>query len=338
MLIVAWFVGCAGSPTATDTDKESDGRDTPTDTDTDTDTVETIETGASGVTGDTGGTVVDVCTNLPPGPFSFTASNAVHTEEDFDFNVDGLLVYQSYSDLAGIDHFGNVQLVAASIGFDVAGIRSLPTSDYIVAQQDTNAVRRVNHVTGNTVTIFSGLNYPNGLEVERSGMAYVSEYAANGAVRRFDPYTGDNEVIVQIENPNGLALSPDEQTLYIATSDQLFFGDGRVAAIDRDPVSGEWLPTPREVYQAGDLLDAITVDECGNLYVTEYQSGKVIRLHTDGTVEPLVDLPNSGFEGYGSARFGAGFGGWDRTTLYVSNRTDLYGIEIGVEGRHVLAP
>lgn len=316
---------------------------TPTDATSDTEPTDTVDThppdsgDSAAHTGDTGGTVVDVCAELPAGPYLWTVSGAVHTEEDFDFNTDGLLVYQSFSDLAAIDRSGNISVLATSIGFDVAGIRSLPSGDYVVAQQDTNAVRRVNHVTGGTVTIFGGLDYPNGIDVEEGGQAYISEYSMNGAVRQFDPYTGDNQVIVHIAFPNGIALSPDEQTLYIATSEQLFSGTGRVAAIDRDPVTGEWDPTPRSVYEASDLLDAITVDVCGNIYVTEYRSGKVVRIRTDGTVDQIVDLPNSGFEGYCAARFGAGFGGWERTTLYVSDRSDLYGIEIGVEGRHILA-
>jgi hypothetical protein len=111
-----------------------------------------------------------------------------------------------------------------------------------------------------------------------------------------------------------------------------------VVAIDRDPGTGEWVGTPRTVFEAGDLLDAITVDTCGNVYVAGYRSGKVWRVRIpDQTAEVLVDLPAGGFEGYCAARFGAGYGDWSRTTLYVSNRSHLYGIELGVEGRHVLA-
>ena len=49
-------------------------------------------------------------------------------------------------------------------------------------------------------------------------------------------------------------------------------------------------------------------------------------------------MPNVQWEGYCAARFGPGIGDWSRTTLYVSNRFAMYAIDVGLEGRHVLAP
>lgn len=287
---------------------------------------------------DTGEPPLPVCDALPSGPFTWAASSRVHTEEDFDFDRNGLLVMQSSNNLVGVEHDGNSTLLAASVGIDIAGVRTLPSDDYVVAQQDTAALRRVNHANGNTVTVLGGLDFPNGLDVGTDGMVYVSEYADDGRVRMVDPYTGDATVILRTRYPNGLALSPDEQTLYVALSQSLFYGNGRVIAIDREPGTGEWIGEERTVFDASDLLDAITVDVCGNVYVTGYNSGKVWRIRMpDETPELLVDLPNSGYEGYCAARFGAGYGDWSRTTLYVSDRTELYAIELGVEGRNVLA-
>ena len=278
------------------------------------------------------------CDALPAGPFPWSSSARVHTEEDFDFDRNGLLVMQSYTDLVGATRDGALDLLATNVGLDVAGVRTLPTDDYVVAQQDTAALRRVNHTNGNTVTVLGGLDFPNGLDVGLDGMVYVSEYSENGRVRMVDPYSGEATIVFRARYPNGIALSPDEQTLYVALSQSLFGGNGRVVAIDRDPVTGAWIDQARTVFDATDLLDAITVDVCGNVYVTGYRTGKVWRIRVpDETVELLIDLPNSGFEGYCAARFGAGYGDWSRTVLYVSDRTDLYAIEIGVEGRHVLA-
>jgi gluconolactonase len=196
----------------------------------------------------------------------------------------------------------------------------------------------VSLATGGSITALSGLDFPNGLEVGEDGKAYVSEYSANGRVRMFDPYTGDSETILEIAHPNGLALSPDEQTLYVAVSEAQFSGSARVVAIERDG-GGDWdASTLRIVYEADDLLDALAVDVCGNVYVTTYRTGHVLRLWTDGTVEELVDLPNVSWEGYCAARFGNGIGDWSRSTLYVSDRYGVYMIDVGIDGRHVLAP
>lgn len=278
------------------------------------------------------------CDALPEGPFGWVATSRVHTEEDFDFDRAGYLVMQSSSNLLGVTRDGVQRVLATNIGYDIAGVRSLPTDDYVVAQQDTAALRRVNHANGNTVTVLGGLEFPNGIDVDTTGMVYVSEYVENGRIRQVDPYSGDATVILDARYPNGLALSPDEATLYVVLSSEQFTGQGRVVAIDRDPTSGVWSPDLRIVFEASDLLDAITVDTCGNVYVIGYRTGKVWRIRMpEGNPELIVDLPNSGWEGYCAARFGAGYGGWDRTTLYVSDRTELYGIELGIEGRHVLA-
>ncbi|MEZ4237255.1 MAG: SMP-30/gluconolactonase/LRE family protein [Myxococcota bacterium] len=280
----------------------------------------------------------DLCDALPAGPYDIQSTDLVQTEEDFDFDGTGLVVLQRFNDLVGVDRDGTLSVVAVNIGLDVAGVRTLPSGDVLVTQQDLGRVSRIDRDSGGRVDVANGLGFPNGLEVGTDGWAYVSDYAEAGRVMRFDPYpsAGDApETILEIAYPNGLALSPDEQTLYVATSTNLFGGRGRVVAIDRD-ASGAW-SAPRSVYQADDLLDAIAVDTCGNVYVTEYTHGKVHRLHLDGTSEEIADLRDVGFEGYCASHFSPGIGTWSPTALYVSNRHELYGIELGVPGRHVLA-
>jgi sugar lactone lactonase YvrE len=272
------------------------------------------------------------CLDLPMGPFSFNSTDAVHTEEDFDFDAAGYLLTQNGTSLAGISRQGQAHVIAPSIGSDAAGIRSLVTGDIVVAQPDTGSLRRVDYLTGTTTTILSGLSFPNGIEASRDGMIYSSEYVDGGRIRVVDPYSGDAYVISQLERPNNMALTPDEQTLYIVTT----VGNGsRVVALDRED-DGDWDSTPRLVYDHALQLGGITTDKCGNVYIVEFTAGKVFRLRTDSldTPEPIVDLTSGSFS---SLRFSAGKDDWSPTELFVTNRNQLFFLDVGIAGRHVLA-
>src|SRR5689334_8865292 len=107
---------------------------------------DTVETGTTPTDTGTPPLPEPSCDELPEGPYEWISSSQVHTEEDFDFDRDGFLVLQSYQDLVGITRDGMMSVIGTNVGIDVAGIRTLPTDDYVVAQQDTAALRRVNHV------------------------------------------------------------------------------------------------------------------------------------------------------------------------------------------------
>ena len=83
----------------------------------------------------------------------------------------------------------------------------------------------------------------------------------------------------------------------------------------------------------GGGLDGIAVDACGNVYVTEFEAGKVWRWTEDGVGPDLVaQLPNYWIP---NMDFGVGAGGWDTTKLWVVTRDSdtIYGLDIGVPGR-----
>jgi hypothetical protein len=297
---------------------------------------ESGETGNTGTTGDTG-TVpvveVDDCETIAPGPFPFQSTNAVRTEEDFDFDIQGYLICQHLTDLAGFTRQGQAHVVAAGIGSDAAGIRSLSTGDIVVAQPSSGSLVLVDPYTGNTSVILGGLSSANGLEASTDGKIYSSEYRPNGRVRVVDPYNGDTQVIGQLDWPNNMALSPDELTLYVVAG----LTTGWVVAFDRDK-DGEWSETPRMVYEHPQMLGGITSDKCGNLYIVEYSGGRVFRLPVSdpATPEPIADLQTGG--SFSSLRFTSGVGDWGPTELFVTSRSQLFYLDVQIEGRHVLAP
>ncbi|MCA9492993.1 MAG: hypothetical protein KC621_23845 [Myxococcales bacterium] len=289
-------------------------------------------TGATGHTGDAG----PDCDTLPAGPYEMHSTNVIRTEEDFDFDDDRYLLTQSGVSLAGVTRTGQTSILVSNIGVDAAGIRTLPSGDILIAQPDTGVVRRVDASTGGSVAILSSLLFPNGLEVSSDGRGFVSEFVATGRVREFNPITGNNRIILEIPYPNNMVLSPDEQVLYVLASTGQFGGTSRVMALDR--VVDGWASQPREILSSPQFLGGIAVDVCGNLYVTEYSSGRVGRiLMPEQRVEAIADLGLlGGFGYYSSARFSPGYGGWSATELYVTDRFELFTIDLGIEGRHVL--
>ncbi|MEQ1508649.1 MAG: hypothetical protein ABMB14_40855, partial [Myxococcota bacterium] len=339
MVWISLVTGCVGpDPGPTDVAGSPDGTDAgPTDTGPATST----HTGAPtlGDDDDDGTTAPESCGSLPAGPFEGFTTSVVHTEEDFDFDKLGYLLTQDNTSLAAFERTGASHLVSPNIGSDAAGIRSLPNGDVVVAQPDTGALRKVTYDTGATTTVLGGIVFPNGLEVGVDGYVYSTEYTRNGLVRQIDVESGDITVIAELDYPNNLALSPDEQVLYLVVSEGPLGGAGSdVVALDRG-ADGAWGPDARPVGSSPDQLGGITTDTCGNVYVVAIGTGQLVRIEVaTGAMTTIAQLPSGGLVSqYSSLRFGAGIGAWGRTELFVTNRVSLTVFDVGVEGRHVLA-
>ena len=87
-----------------------------------------------------------------------------------------------------------------------------------------------------------------------------------------------------------------------------------------------------EGYGSGGL-DGLDVDECGNVYVTEYIKGIVWRMDSEtGEAENILELDSSWIP---NLHWGSGVGGWEEDILYVMDRdtNGIYAVEIGLKGR-----
>ncbi|MEQ1505422.1 MAG: SMP-30/gluconolactonase/LRE family protein [Myxococcota bacterium] len=300
----------------------------------------------TGPVSDTTTPVDPVCTaDTTVGPYGVD-SIEIRSDDDFDFDADGFLVSRVQGSLLAFDRQGAHHPLSPSVWVDdVAGVRSLPSGDLLVVRPSYGQVQRLSGPSPwdtELVPVMAGLAYPFGLEVASDGTAFVSEFIANGRVWSFDPDNGSAELVVELAYPNGLALSADESTLYVSIS-STGWTSGAIAAIDRD-ANGAWVGASlRVVYEGQQRLDALAVDVCDNLYASD-PNGHVIRIRPDGTVEQLANLAGSpesgGYYGYPftAMRFGAGLGGFDRTELFVATAVRLYAIDVGIDGRHVLAP
>lgn len=275
------------------------------------------------------------CSSLPTGPFTFETYGGFGTAEDFDFDSNGYHVSMLGGDLEGRTQDGsNGALLAAGISGSIAGTRTLPTNDVVIANSGVGGLTLIYTQTGASETIHSGGSYPNGVEVDDQNRVYVADQST-GDVAMVDAYTLERWVVAQgLCAPNGTALSPDEQTLYVGS-----FGCDVVYAIDR--ISDTEWDTPRNLVSAGPNsgFDGINVDACGNVYISEWISCDIFRISPDGSVaSKIADVPTTWCP---NLRWGNGHGGWDPDILYISDRDDgrIFGLDVGMKGKkHVLAP
>ena len=132
-----------------------------------------------------------------------------------------------------------------------------------------------------------------------------------------------------MRGPNGLAFSPDERFLYVDDWDE------KAKIVKRFPVKPDGTLGDATVFfdMAGapgeEALDGLKIDQRGNLYVSG--PGGVWVISPDGkhlgTISP-PDLP---------ANFA--WGDDDGRTLYMTARSNLYRVRLGIPGlRPPLAP
>jgi len=155
----------------------------------------------------------------------------------------------------------------------------------------------------NRTTIVAGtfegrsFNSPNDLVVTRNGTVYFSDPRYFGhepitqpvfGIYMVRPGEAPERVIVDAARPNGLALSPDEKTLYVAENDS-GTSDIQVPAPYRQggmnilayTLDDDGIPGAREVFAVmGDLRgsDGLETDSVGNVYAT-IQEEKIQGIH-----------------------------------------------------------
>ena len=180
-------------------------------------------------------------------------------------------------------------------------------------------ITRTDMTTGKS-EIIAGLyngkpfNSPNDLSIDEQGRIYFTDprYAGHEPVEqpifgvyRIDPDGSVHLVVTDAGKPNGVAVSPDQKTLYVISHDNGAMGDlpdemepqkGRMALLAYD-LSPEGTATFRKVlvdYAPQDGPDGMVVDAEGNLFVAvrdETRPG--VRVYTPEG-EELGIRPNAG--------------------------------------------
>jgi DNA-binding beta-propeller fold protein YncE len=267
------------------------------------------------------------CDNLAEAPLTGVWLRYTPACEDFTFDGDGNHVAVAGSGLVSYTAKApnSTTQEGPRIPGSARGTRFLPNGHLLVADPDSGTVWRM--VPGGGRELAASIAQPNGIVVGADGTAFIS--SSIGIVHRIDGATGVHTELIDVSvSTDGIALSPDEDILYVNTE----FGGVKSFTLGPNDEPGPVLDFA-QIPTGLSLLDGMTTDMCGNLYVT-VMSGKVWRVTPDGDAELLITVPGGLFSITPALNFGSGHGGWSRTSLYITSFTGgVYEVEIGVPGR-----
>ena len=166
---------------------------------------------------------------------------------------------------------------------------------------------------------------PYGIVSDREGHKAQSELG-DCFVFCFDPASGELRVVSDfVEEPNGLAFSPDEAVLYVSDTSAALRNDGsgnhHIVAFDVK--DGKTLANPRvfAVISPG-LADGFRLDCHGFVYTSSDDSVPIF--HPDGSRIGRIAVP----EKVGNLCFG----GPARNQLFIAASTALYRIQLNTAG------
>jgi gluconolactonase len=179
-------------------------------------------------------------------------------------------------------------------------------------------------------------NRPNDLVVDRKGNIFFTDSIPPGStapvvlpssVYQIAPDGKLILVTTDIPRPNGVALSPDERTLYVAnTSGEWVFAyalDSKGAVTTRREFAKLASPPAQGGAAPASGADGIAVDEKGRIFVATTLGVQVF----SDKGEPLGAIPMP------KPSQNLAFAGKDRATLYVVGRGSVYSIATQTRGR-----
>lgn len=197
-----------------------------------------------------------------------------------------------------------IDLPDGSIG---NGIRFDSQGNMLIADYTNHNILKVD-MGSVKLTVFahnSEMSQPNDIAIDSKDRIYASDPDWNkgtGRIWRIDT-DGKFTLLDSLGTANGIDVSPDEGTLYVNAS-------GKVFAYDLSPdgnVSNKRIIT--EFSDSG--MDGMRCDIKGDLYVTRFGKGTVVKLSPEGKFIREIQL-------FGKKPTNIAFGGPDGCTAYVT--------------------
>jgi gluconolactonase len=190
------------------------------------------------------------------------------------------------------------------------GIRFDRSGTMYIADYVNHNVLRVDPTTRH-ISVFAHddrMNQPNDLAIAPDGTLFASDpnwADSTGQIWRISRDGATERIAADMGTTNGIEVSPDGRTLYVNESVQR-----NVWAFTIDP-SGR-LGAKRLVRQFSEHgFDGMRCDVDGNLYITRYGKGTVVKLSPGGEVLREIDV-------LGLRPSNLCFGGADGRTVYVT--------------------
>lgn len=269
--------------------------------------------------------------------FSDVPENVVHRWSE----KDGLRVYLNPSGFTGENYLGSER--------GSNGLALDPNGKLILCQHGNRQIARLREwphgtVVGEFETVvdrYEGkrFNSPNDLCYDKAGNLYFTDppyglsTSGEDAPEKELDFNGvfrlgaDGKLTVltkDLTRPNGIALSADQKTLYVAQSDK---AKHYIYAFD---ITADGVENSRIFFDASKVdpqtpggLDGLKVDEKGNIFTTG--PGGVLVITPEG--KHLGTIRPSETEGCGNCAFGD-----DGSTLYITNDSTLCRIRLKTRG------
>lgn len=179
------------------------------------------------------------------------------------------------------------------------------------------------------------LNSPNDLCIDRRGRIYFTDprYGTmdgmeqeKQAVYRLDPDGKLTRVVDDVLVPNGILISPDNKSLYVADNSPDMSKPHPLVAYDIHP--DDRVTRRKVLHDFGPArgIDGMVIDTAGNIWATAGEGEKtgVYLFAPDGRQLGFIRTPETATN--------CTFGGRDLKTLYVTAGTSLYRIRTNATG------
>ncbi len=272
---------------------------------------------------------------------------------DEDGNPEAGVIYRYRSDNGRTRVWRSPSGQANGMDFDAEG-------RLVVAESADNGGQRVTRTdmqTRKSVILaneYDGrpLLAPNGVSIDEEGRIYFTDPRYEGlepveqpvqGIYRIDPDRSVHRIIVNASKPNGVLVSPDQQTLYVANFDVGFLDGPRLTeeelatippldmALYAYPLHEDGTVGERETlvdYLPRFGPDGLTADSDGNIYVAvrDTDDPAIVVYQPDGT--EIARIPTGDILPT-AAEFGTGP---DSDLLYVTAGKGLYRIRLNSEG------